>query len=151
MESTFLWQANLKSAMMNVGNLRTIFVSQLTSSFQLSFLSSVQCKFNLFSKQNPVLMATAIVYPWCFAVLLSVSPMLLRKSNGSVRSISDTFLSPNNTANTLVQQESKQVSAFSQKVIRHRCSSGTNRGTINKWQSNWFLFCCKINIIPSYD
>jgi len=120
MESTFLWQANLKSAMMNVGNLRTIFVSQLTCSFQLSFLSSMQCKFNLFSKQNPVTMATAIVYPRCFEVLLSGLPMLLRKSNGSVRSISDTFSSPNDTANTLVQQDSKQVSAFSQKVVRHR-------------------------------
>ena len=118
MESTFLWQANLKSTMMNIANLRTISVSQLTSTFNFHFyvprkVSSIYLASKV-QALTSVTMATAIAYPQCFAVLLSVSPMLLQKSTGS-RSISDTFSSPNDTADTLVQEESKQASAFSLK------------------------------------
>ena len=119
MESTFLWQANLKSTMMNIANLRTISVSQLTSTFNFHFyaprkVSSIYLASEMQALIS-VMLATVIVYPQCFAVLLSVSPMLLRKTTGSGRSISDTFSSPNDTADALVQQESKQASAFSLK------------------------------------
>ena len=136
MQSTFLWQANLKSTMMNIANLRTISVSQLTSTFNFHFyaprkVSSIYLASEMQALIS-VMLATVIVYPQCFAVLLSVSPMLLRKTTGSGRSISDTFSTPNDSANTLVQQKSKQASVFFTKVIRHRRSSGTNHGMINK-------------------
>jgi len=76
MESTFLWQANLKSAMMNVANLRTIFVSQLTSTFYVPCKVGPLSSIYLASKVQAlisVMLATAIVYPRCFAVLPGVA------------------------------------------------------------------------------
>ena len=115
MESTFLWQANLKSAATTVTNLITIFVSQLTSTFNFHFyaprkVSSIYVASKIQALIS-VTVATAIAYLRCCAVL----PMLLRKSTDSGRSISNTFSSPNNTADALVQQESKEASAFSLK------------------------------------
>jgi len=76
MQSTFLWQANLKSAMMNVANLRTIFVSQLTSTFYVPCKVGPLSSIYLASKVQAlisVMLATAIVYPRCFAVLPGVA------------------------------------------------------------------------------
>ena len=135
MESTFLWQANLKSATMTVTNLRTIFESQLTSTFYLSCLCSTQGKFNLFSQQNPGFnISNAGDSDSVSTMLCSIADAFANKCQQR-KEYQRYFFIPKRQCQYTGPRRVKTGVCFFTKVIRHRRSSGINHGTINKRQS----------------